>query len=257
MIKIDTITQCNKLFSQETLHPLVSVLCLADTRCIDLLQLGFYAILLRGHSLCSSCYGWKNCDFSAGTLLFLPPKQAIQTDQWVDKKNGENYLLCFHPNLICCSSLEQQIANYSFFNYQQSEALHISAREKQVIVNCINDISEELQWGIDEFSRMIILNKIELLLNYSARFYHRQFITRHIPNECIVEKTNQHLESYFQTHQVQHGGLQFIKYCAQKQNLSPAYLEDVLKHQTGKNVWEYIQSKIWLSSCVQSAPFNG
>ena len=107
----------------------------------------------------------------------------------------------------------------------------------------MNGISEELEWGIDEYSKTLLAGKIELLLNYCMRFYKRQFITRHEINKSILEKTNQLLENYFLTNKVINKGLPTIEYFSRMLGLSPAYFEDLLKHETGKNANEFILFK--------------
>jgi len=66
----------------------------------------------------------------------------------------------------------------SFFSYEANEALHLSEKERQIIIECLNKIDYELHQSIDKHSKTLIANNIELLLNYGSRIYERQLITR-------------------------------------------------------------------------------
>ena len=240
-MKVDTITQCNKMFLEKTLHPLVSLIEMPDLRIQELLQMDFYSVLMKGRCSQSMTYGQKNYDFSDGTLVFLSPGQPINCMTWGGGK--DHILLCFHPELISGTSLGEHFNDYTFFHYRQNEALHVSVRERMVFKDCMESIKNELRWGVDEYSRKLICNKIELLLNYGSRFYHRQFIMRHDVHAEIVEKTDKWLERYFFTGQPRHTGLPSAESCARVQNMSSAYFDDLLKFETGKRTDEYVQFK--------------
>ncbi|MBN2892737.1 MAG: helix-turn-helix transcriptional regulator, partial [Bacteroidales bacterium] len=75
---------------------------------------------------------------------------------------------------------------------------------------------------------------------YCTRYYDRQFITRTNFNKDFVTKLESILKQYFQTEDLQKQGLPTVKYCAEKLNLSPNYLSDLLKKETGKNTQEHI-----------------
>ena len=64
IMKVDTITQCNKMFLEKTLHPLVSLIEMPDLRIQELLQMDFYSVLMKGRCSQSMAYGQKNYDFS-------------------------------------------------------------------------------------------------------------------------------------------------------------------------------------------------
>ena len=242
IIKVDTIQQCNKLLHEETLHPLVSVANLADLQEDSLLQMKFYSVLMKRFSDDILC-GWQPCDYSDGTVVFLSPNQLLPV-----RKDGTGtaepaLLLSFHPDFINNTPLGKHFGDYSFFHYRQNEALHVSARERGVLKRVLASIDEELHWGIDEFTRTLVSNKIELFLNTCARFYKRQFITRYEMNCELLGRIDKFVDNYFLTRQVLAKGLPSAKCCARVLNLSPAYFEDLLRHETGKTTPEYIQSK--------------
>lgn len=242
IIKVDTISQCNKLLCEKTLHPLVSVARLADIKEDALLQMRFYSVLLKKYTDNILC-GWLPCDYSDGTAVFLSPDQLLPVHKDETGTSEPAILLSFHPDFINNTPLGKHFGDYSFFHYRQNEALHVSAREKQTLTDALESIDEELRWGIDEYTKTLISNKIELLLNYCSRFYKRQFITRHDASRELLERIDQFVDHYFLTRQALVKGLPSAKRCARTLNLSPAYFEDMLRHETGKNTPEYIQFK--------------
>jgi hypothetical protein len=81
----------------------------------------------------------------------------------------------FHPDLIRATSLNDKL-KITVFNYEVSEALHLSDKEKIFYWMC-SKFKTELEENIDVHSQYIV-STIELLLNYCSRFYGRQMITR-------------------------------------------------------------------------------
>jgi len=150
----------------------------------------------------------------------------------------------FHPDLLRGTSLGRNIKEYSFFSYSSNEALHISDREKLIILDVMNKIEYELNQSIDKHSKKLIVNNIELLLNYCLRFYDRQFITRSDVNKDILIRFENLLDDYFRSELTQTLGLPNVKYCADQLHLSPNYFGDLIKKETGKTALDHIQLKL-------------
>ena len=241
IMRIASVSQCNDIFHQKTRHPLVSVVDLSEKVHPESLLLDFFAILLEEENTGDHSDGWYPYDFSDGTVLFFSPN--VPYGMTTNCFGRQGYLLLFHPELIKGTSLDRHIKEYSFFGYQRKEALHTSEREKKVLVAAMKSIGDELNWGIDEYSKILLVNKIETLLNYCSRFYKRQFITRHEANEKIVEQTEQLIEKYYLTRRDHCKKFPTAGSLANTFDLSANYFEDLLKHETGKNMSEYLQSK--------------
>jgi len=166
----------------------------------------------------------------------------IETDGKVYQPKG--HALVFHPDLIRGTSLARSINEYNFFGYNTNEALHLSERERQIVLDCFSKIKLELQQTIDKHSKKLIASNIELVLNYCERFYDRQFITRDNVNKGILEKFEELLNGYFSSDKPQNIGLPSVAYCADELHLSANYFGDLIKKETGKSAKEYIQNKI-------------
>jgi AraC-like DNA-binding protein len=189
-------------------------------------------------------YGRHTYDYQEGTLVFIAPGQIAGANS-----NGETYQpkghgLVFHPDLIHGTSLGRHIQDYTFFSYQSNEALHISERERKIVLECFAKIKYELEHAIDKHSKRLIVSNIEMVLNYCVRFYDRQFITRDNVHKGILEKFENLLLEYFQSERPQTIGLPSVAWCASELNLSANYFGDLVKKETGKTAQEYIQSKV-------------
>lgn len=94
--------------------------------------------------------------------------------------------------------------------------------------------------NIDVHSQYIIVSTIELRLNYCSRFYGRQMITRSQINKSVIAQIERVLTCYFLSNTLQEQGLPTVKFLAEQVHLSPSYLSDLLKKETGKNAQEHI-----------------
>lgn len=244
--RFETVAQYNEFNNHKTLHPLVSVIDMskASPRSGSRMYFGFYTIILKDVKCGDMVYGRHTYDYQEGTLVFIAPGQIAGV-----KSNGEIYqpkghALVFHADLIHGTSLGKHIEDYHFFGYQFHEALHLSEREREVILDCLAKIQYELQHSIDKHSKKLIVSNIELLLSYCIRFYDRQFITREKPNQGVLEKFEYLLKDYFQSEKPLKLGLPSVAYFANELHLSANYFGDLVKKETGKTAQEYIQEKV-------------
>jgi AraC-like DNA-binding protein len=134
--------------------------------------------------------------------------------------------------------------DYSFFKYEVSEALHLSEEEEQTMNDVAGMIEKEYNQRIDNHSQRVIVSNIEVLLNYSLRFYERQFNTRVRQSKDIVALFESELTDYFQTQKHLESGLPSIQYFADKANLSAHYFSDLLKKETGRKPKDHINDYV-------------
>jgi len=251
--KFDKVSEYNDLNDQETLQPLVTVVDFSrskpwlwpggDAKTIKV-NYGLYGIFLKEVKCGDLKYGCNYYDYQEGSLVFISPGQVIEVEDFGNKFQPKGYALLFHPDLIHGTSLGKHIHDYSFFSYQSNEALHLSERERKIVLDCFAKIQYELEHAIDNHSKKLIVSNIELFLNYCSRFYERQFITREKVHQGILEKFENLLNDYFQTTKSQTIGLPSVAYCASELNLSANYFGDLIKKETGKTAQDYIQSKV-------------
>jgi len=244
--RFETVSDYNAFNNKETLHPLVSVIDMskANPRQASNMYFGFYTVFLKEVKCGDLRYGKNTYDYQEGTLVFIAPGQVVSVDNKGESYQPKGYALVFHPDLIHGTSLGKHIQDYTFFGYQSNEALHLSERERNIVLDCFSKIEYELEHAIDKHSKRLIVSNIEMLLNYCIRFYDRQFITRDNVHKGILERFEHLLNDYFQTDKPHTIGLPSVAYCASELNLSASYFGDLTKKETGKTAQEYIQSKV-------------
>lgn len=246
IVKIESVDQYNKMRGIETLNPLVTVIDLAKAKAMpaQTFNFGLYAIYLKELECGELKYGRNNYDYQEGTLLFVGPGQVLGVTPKVKTFEPKGWALLFHPDLIKGTSLGRHIQDYSFFSYDVNEALHLSEKERQLVLDCLSKIQQELTQSIDKHSKTLIVTNIELFLNYCVRFYDRQFITRDTAHHGILERFENLINEYLTSDKPQIIGLPSVAYCAEQLNLSANYFGDLIKKDTGKSPHEYIQLKL-------------
>jgi AraC-like DNA-binding protein len=196
----------------------------------------FYSIMFKSHCANSFKYGRRTVDFQEGNLICLAPNQMIEMDEAVevhDRKTG--WGLFFHPDFIRPFPLATAIRDHGFFSYEMSESLHLSEKEKNILSECVEKIEAELKENIDIHSQTIIIHYIELILSYCSRFFGRQF-----NNRTVVSRIERIVLAHLSNPPEGEEGLLTVRQLAERVKLSPSYLSDLLKRETGRNAQEYI-----------------
>ena len=247
ILNLDSVDLYNKLYGLETLNPLVSVIDLNKaTSSVDLIRFnyGIYALYLKLEKACDIKYGRQTYDYQEGTIVCFAPGQTAESNPTTDKVQVNAHGILFHPDLLRGTSLGKNIKKYTFFSYEVNEALHLSEEERSIVMDCLKIIRMELEHGVDKHSKTLLVNHIELLLNYCMRFYERQFITRGKTNRDVLTRFENLLDEYFESTLAEQDGLPTVKYFADKLCLSSNYFGDMFKKETGKSPQEYIQEKV-------------
>lgn len=235
----------HQVLGQQVKHPLVSVVDFSKVEFGQVANMkistGYYSIMLK--NLCPGAlrYGRNYYDFQDGSLIFVAPNQVVTLVNPDINQDVFGWALSFHPDLIRGTTLFSKMKEYSYFNYSTFEALHLSDKEKTKLDDIVEDIDAELDQQIDKHSKTLIVSAIELFLNYCNRYYDRQFITRTESNKGIIGEFETVLSKYFEGGPVQEEGYPSVRYFADQLNLSPNYLSDLLKKETGKNGTDHIQ----------------
>ena len=245
IIQIKSISQLHqKLGIDKPKHPLISIIDADKLRIkpeeINLkIAYDFYSISLKDKS-CGIQYGRNSLDFEEGVMIFSSPGQIYTTTQVIEAGDIDGWMLFFHPDLIRQSNLYRHMDDYSFFNYEVFEALHLSEIEENTINNTVENIRSEYEQRIDNHSQRVICTNLELLLNYCLRYYERQFNTRSNHSVGIVRDFEMALKEYFNQQMNVENGLPSIQYFAQKSHLSQHYFSDLIKKETGRSPKDHI-----------------
>lgn len=246
IVKLESVAQYNTMRGMTTLHPLITVLDLSKAKPMPAAKFNFglYAIYLKELNCGELKYGRSHYDYQEGTLVFIAPGQVLGVEPKVKTFAAKGWALLFHPDLIKGTSLGKHIHDYSFFSYDVNEALHLSEKERQIVLDCFAKIQYELQHAIDKHSKRLIASNIELFLNYCTRFYDRQFITRDNPHNGILERFEALLNDYYTSGKPEADGLPSVSWCARELNLSANYFGDLVRKETGRSAQEHIQGKL-------------
>ena len=251
IIKLNTISETHHFLGLEKpKHPLISVLRFGEVLQnfeVDNIKytLGLYQISLKDNCPFTIVnYGRSSYDYQEGTMVFTAPNQVLEFTQEAVAEVDEGWTLVFHPDLIRKSELGKKIENYSFFAYASNEALHLSDEERKTVTEIVEKIEKEFSNNIDTHSQTLIISNLELLLNYCARFYDRQFYTRTNPNQDIASKFEQLLKDYYKQEKQLALGIPSVQYCGEAMNMSPKYLSDLLRKETGQSTQDHIHQYI-------------
>ncbi|MNO19055.1 Arabinose operon regulatory protein [compost metagenome] len=247
MVSIDSISILHEILGYEKpKHPLITWIDLSTIKPKEQyynvpFKLNFYMISLKNSSECELIYGRKNYDFREGSLMFAKPGQLLAKGARSDNETTDGWMLCFHPDLIRTSSLWNKMSDYSFFEYEANEALHLSDQEKEIVERIVQHIQVEYSGNLDTYSNELLISNLEVLLNYAKRFYGRQFITRTAVLKESVEKFKMLLKEQCTAEAIARSGMPRVKGLAQALGYSPNYLSDMLKKETGKTAQEFIK----------------
>ena len=246
-IRIKTISELHQLMGlPKPHHPLIELIDLSkqkkDTGIFAVIFDLYVITLKRG---CNKLfYGQQQYDFDEGVMAFLSPGQILRGESDHIPENIDGWMLFIHPDFLWNTSLAKKIKQYDFFGYTTNEALFLSDKEETMINSIVENIKNEYQTNIDRFSQDIIISHLETLLNYSERFYQRQFITRKKTNHQILGRLEVLLSAYFTGNDLVSKGLPTVRYISDNLNVSPTYLRSLLKTLTGLNTQQHIHEKL-------------
>lgn len=230
-------------------HPLISVINLEMIKHAPgdeiLLIQDFYSISLKRNFHAKMKYGQQEVDFNEGIMFFISPGQLLHIEIAKDiQVQQSGWMLLIHPDFLWNTPLAKNIRQYEYFDYSVTEALFLSEKEEDIIAGLMQSMQQEYHSNIDKFSQDIIIAQLELLLNYSDRFYHRQFLTRKSTSHKLLGRLEELLAAYFSSHALAQKGLPTVQYIAASLNVSPNYLSTLLKVQTGQSTQQHIHDKL-------------
>ena len=247
-IKVDSISQLHEMLGfGKPVHPLISItqnanMVVEEEFLNQHFLFNFYKISFKKTLKGKMGYGQSYYDFDEGGMVFTAPNQLLSTSS--DDIQYEGLTLLIHSDFLRNYSLAARIKSFGFFSYSANEALFLSDKEKQTLFSIFDNIKEELNNTIDDFSQDVIISHIEVLLNYSNRFYKRQFITRKAVNNDLLSKIEELLNVYFDKENGLNQGLPTVEFLATELSLSPRYLSDMLRSLTGQNAQQLIHEKL-------------
>lgn len=209
------------------------------TKCADLditMSSDFYSISLKHITSGEIHYGRTKYDCKNGTMIFMAPKQEVRIVGLEVESTGRS--IVFHEDFIRGHKIKDEIKKYHYFSYAVNEALHLSPKEERMMEGLIDQIESEYHNNQDEFSKELILSQLDTLLKYANRFYHRQFLHRKESSSDVLDKFIGRVESFMKENKDEEKTIPTIEDVASSMAMTPRYLSDALKVETGKTAME-------------------
>lgn len=229
-------------------HPLISLFDFETFVCSKEINnknfvFDFYHISIKRSIDAKFKYGQSHYDFDEGVMFFIAPNQVFGIEKIEEIASSESgWVLMIHPDFLWNTPLAKNISHYEFFDYAVNEALFLSEKEEATLNAIVKNIKQECNANVDKFSQSIIISQLETLLNYSERFYQRQFFSRRVSSHQILDNVEKTIEDYFNNENT--SGLPTVQFVAQSMNISPMYLSSLLKSLTGLTTQQHIHEKL-------------
>ncbi len=243
ILKVRDVADYSRYLGCADQHPLLCVIDYAEVSPIrhSLNNYSVYGIFFHDEAEIDLAYGCGKYDYKKGTVICVAPGQIGGKEDNGEEVMLTGWALLFHPDLLHGTPLEKSIRNYSFFDYRVNEALHMTDEEHDILASLMRQMRKELTGKPDELQNAILVNYIELALNFCQRFYNRQFTTRKIENSDILTRFEHLLRDYYDQKLQLTLGLPSVQYCADKLCMSANYFGDVIKKTTGDTASDHIR----------------
>ena len=246
ILKVSKPSDYSRWVGQTDPHELISVIDFSKVSPVRLSLNSYdvYGLFLQGEEDIDLQYGAGKYDYSHGTLICVAPGQISGKEDTGELVNLSGWAVLFHPDLLQGTGIEHEIKNFSFFDYRINEALHMTAEERDTLIDILRLLDNELKFPSDNMQNRIIVGFINMLLRYAQRFYNRQFESRTIQNNDIQSRFEKLLKQYFDENRKLTTGVPTVQYCAEQLAMSPSYLSDVIKRTTGRAANHYIKQYV-------------
>ena len=224
ILRVHHVNDYARYIGAPELHPLVSVIHYDELEHCrhSLNNYQVYGVFLLQESPYTITYGQGHYSHSSGSLLCVAPGQTGGVSDNGEIIHIKGWVLLFSPELLHGTDLGRRIDDYHFFSYYESESLHPTPEEQRTIEVCFKMIRNELRSKPDnEHLRRIIIAYLELILEYCAGFYERQFKTEITADNDLLKRFDDLLKHYYSEGRQRKLGLPTVRYCAQELFLSP------------------------------------
>lgn len=245
-IRIDTVEDFNRWAQMPTLHPAVSSFTHPESVKVEAMRhhYGIYLVVLMTDYAGDIIYGGSNYEYDEGTMIFVSPGQVSDLRHLYPEYVPKGRVVLWNPDFIAGSSLAQKMEQYTLFSYKVREALRLTDRERTVINQLLDNVEELTHEARTPGTDALIIANIDLLLSYCLHFYERQFKTHSRENNVLLSKLESLINGYLSSSEPMTKGLPNVAFCADRLNMSPGYLSDLIKAATGKSALKYIHDKL-------------
>ncbi|MDJ1504359.1 AraC family transcriptional regulator [Xanthocytophaga agilis] len=196
------------------------------------IQVNLYRISLKKNFTGDIKYGSKKYNTKNGLLLFREPAQIVS---WESLTFWDGYSFVFHPDLIRKHPVAHKVKQYKYFSYEVKDALFLTPEEEETITWLFTKIHQELLTHKSNANQDVILSLLNVVLTYAELFYERQFREVSTQFISIASKVKVLLQSHYNNLSQPVQNIPTVSSIAQKLHLSPNYLTDLIRSETGKS----------------------
>lgn len=207
----------------------------------DEIQVNLYKISLKKHFPGDIKYGKAKYNTENGLMLFSEPGQVVS---WDALTFWDGYAFVFHPDLIKKHPIASKITQYTYFSYEINDALFMTAEEEQTITWLFTKIHYELVDNKHKANEDVILSLLNVILTYAELYYKRQFSETDNPQTSVVSKVKTVLQRHYNDLSTPVPNLPSVSSVAGELHLSPNYLTDLIRAETGKSTISLIHNYI-------------
>ena len=245
VLSVQSVNDYARFVGAPELHSLVSVIHYDELeRCRHSLnKYGVYGIFLIEESPYTIQYGNAQIQVRGGTLMGVAPGQTGGISDNGEIIHIKGWVLLFHPDLLKGTHLERRMPDFHFFSYYNSEALVLDSEEWKRIERCIQAIRRELTENPEDGHLVpIIVEYIALILEFTVRFYERQFRSEKSSADSFIRRLDAFLVRYYAENRQEKDGIPSVRCCAENLFLSPNYFGDLVRVRTGESASAYIRT---------------
>jgi len=205
------------------------------------IQVNLYKISLKKHFPGDIKYGKAKYNTENGLMLFSEPGQVVS---WDALTFWDGYAFVFHPDLIKKHPVATKITQYTYFSYEINDALFMTAEEEQTITWLFTKIHYELVDNKNKANEDVILSLLSVILTYADLYYKRQFSETDNHQVSVSAKVKMVLQRHYNDLSKPVQNLPSVSSIAGELHLSPNYLTDLVRAETGKSTISLIHDYI-------------
>ncbi|MCF6405061.1 AraC family transcriptional regulator [Chitinophaga filiformis] len=205
------------------------------------IQVNFFKIALKKNFTGDINYGKSQYNTQNGLMLFSEPGQVVS---WDALTYWDGYAFVFHPDLIKKHSIARKVKLYKYFGYEVNDALFMTPEEEETITWLFTKIHFELLNRKSKANEEVILSLLNVILTYSELFYERQFTDRAQQQVSIASKIKTFLQHHYNDFSKPVKDVPSVSSIANELHLSPNYLTDLIRAETGKSTINIIHEYV-------------
>lgn len=207
----------------------------------DEIQVNLFKIALKKNFTGDIKYGTGRYHTENGLMLFSEPGQVVS---WDTLTFWDGYAFVFHPDLIRQNAIASKISRYKYFSYEINDALFMTPEEEETITWLFTKIHYELLNNKHNANAEVILSLLHVILTYAETYYERQFQEKGNQQLSAAAKVKALLQKHYNNLSEPVQGLPNVASLAKDLNLSPNYLTDLVREETGKSTINLIHEYV-------------